>query len=84
MDGRLFRLPRQVIYRVLFLMPLILPALAIAQPPSAVSDQTAGPLTADARQGGVNLPGSDILDLNLKQLAQTPVVAPCAVYGTAT
>ena len=74
MDGRFFRPPRQVIYRVLLLMPLIVPALAVAQSPSAVSDRAAGPSSADARPGDVNRPGSDILDL--EQLTQTPVVVP--------
>ena len=77
MVGRLFRLPRQVIYCALFIMPLMLPALAIAQPPSAVAaDNPSGPTAPDSRFDGPGVSSNPILDLDIEQLGKTPVVVP--------
>jgi len=75
MDGRFHWLPGQARFWAVLAAWLISPALAFAQQEPGPSNDPAAQAAADPRAGAGKAPG-DILNLDIEQLARTPVVVP--------
>lgn len=82
MIGRLYWLPKQALFRVALAVMVYSPASLVAQTDSAVPpDSPINPSAATAPDGGLGQSASDILKMDIEQLAQTPVKSATSGYA---